>query len=511
MIRNSVKISRRGFTAGVAGAGIGAALPAAAWLGSGAQVGAQNGRAESLVIDLDGELESIHPSLAYSPRDWSIVNSVYDSILYFDGEGQIVPLAAESFETDDAITFSVSLRPGLAFHDGTPVTADILRGSWEFLMESGSSVVDVFRVIQDVEVAGELEAMIVCDSPAPWLPAQIATWLMLVPPGYTEEQALRAPNGTGPYTLATYDQGQDVELSRYEGYQLGDIKGEALADSVTFRIVPDAATRVADVATGTANIVDNVPEDFREELEDQGATVLVDPIVGSQWIRIATDVEPFDDPRVRQALNHAVDAATIVDALLGPEVMSLGSIFPDPRAPGYLESIEPYGYDPDRARTLLTEAGVEEGTTLALEITQSARMDVAEAIAANLQDIGFLMEIVTSDLATFNSGWSDSERPVLRMATWSPLYEPHTLLDLVFKSDGFLSRYQNEGFDALLEESATEADPEARRTILESLNQLMHDDPPVIFLWNLTAAYGVDDTGSQWSPQGNEQIVPTST
>lgn len=494
----------------MAGAGLAATVPASAWLGSARQAGAQEVVTEALVIDLDGELESIHPSLAYSPRDWSIVNSIYDSILYIDSAGQVVPLAAESFETDDAITFSVTLRPGIAFHDGTPVNAEILRGSWEFLMNSGSSAVDVFRVITDVEVTGELDATIVCDAPAPWLPAQIATWLKLVPPGYTEEQALRTPNGTGPYMLATYDQGQDVELERYDGYQLADVKGEALAESVTFRIVPDAATRVADVVTGTANIVDNIPEDFREELVNQGVSVLTDPIVGSQWIRIATDVEPFDDPRVRQALNYAVDRDTIVEALLGPEVRPLGSIFPDERAPGYLESIEPYPYDPDRARELLSAAGVEEGSELKLEITQSARKDIAEVIAANLQDIGFVVEVVTSDLAAFNAGWSDPERPVLRMATWTPLYEPHTLLDLVFKSDGFLSRYNNEEFDALLEESATEGDTVARRAILESLNQLMHEDPPVIFLWNLTATYGVDRTGMEWSPMGNSQIVPTS-
>lgn len=509
MIGNSLRMSRRRFSRSVVAAGVMTAVPGIGSLSTVATA-AQDDVAESLVIDLDGELESIHPSLAYSARDWSVVHAVYDSIVYIDAAGDIVPLAAESFTTDDALSFDVVLKSGITFHDGTPVTAEVLRGSWEFLMNSGSSVTDVFTVITDVDVKDELSATIVCDSPSPWLPAQIATWLVLVPPGYTEEQALAQPVGTGPYKLASYATGEDIELARHADYQFSDVKGHAIAETATFRIVPDAATRVADVATGTANIASNIPQDFREEVESQGATVLDDPLVGSQWVRIATDVTPFDDPRVRMAMNHAVDTATIAGALLGPEVQALASIFPDERAPGFLASLKPYAYDRDRARSLLDEAGVSEGLEVSIEMTQSARPDIAEAIAANLEEVGFVVTVVTSDLATFNAGWADPEKPVLRLATWSPLYEPHTLLDLVFTSDGFLSRYSNQEVDELIDQSSVEPDPERRRTILESVNQAMYEDPPAIFLWNLTATYGVDNIGNSWSPRGNERIVPTS-
>jgi peptide/nickel transport system substrate-binding protein len=100
---------------------------------------------------------------------------------------------------------------------------------------------------------------------------------------------------------------------------------------------------------------------------------------------------------------------------------------------------------------------------------------------------------------------------VLRMATWSPLFEPHTLLDLVFASDGFLSRYSNEEVDDLFAQASSEANPDARRELFESINSVMYDDPPVIFLWNLTATYAVSGAGEAWSPQGNEQIVPVAT
>src|SRR5690606_3504105 len=158
---------------------------------------------------------------------------------------------------------------------------------------------------------------------------------------------LTAPVGTGPLTLGPYQQGQDIELKRFADYALADVKGQALAEQVTFRVVPDAATRLADIATGTAQIVDNVPEDFRGGSGGQGGAVIEDRLVGSRWIRIATEVPPLDDVRGRQALNYAIDKESIVAAVLGPETRPLGSILPDERAPGFSESVEPYPYDPD--------------------------------------------------------------------------------------------------------------------------------------------------------------------
>ncbi len=508
MKANTSGMNRRTFGLGL-GAVAGAIAGGPAWLGT-RQVVGQDDLAEQMVIDLDGGLESIHPSLAYSARDWSIVNSIYDSIVMIGQEGEIVPLAAESFSTDDTVTFNTILRPDITFHDGSRVTAETLRDSWKFLMESESQATSVFRVIEDVEVVDELEANIVCSSPSPWLPAQIATWLKLVPPGYSADQALSNPIGTGPFMLDDYSPGGEVNLRRNPDYALSAAKGEALAEEVSFRIVPDAATRVADVVTGTANIVVAIPRDFREEVESQGASVLDDPLVGSQWVRIAADVAPFNDVRVRKALNLAVDVETIVTALMAPETSPLATIFPDERAPGFNAGLEPYGYDPERARALLKEAGVSEGYELVLEATTAARQDVAEAIAAYLEDVGFSMAIEANDVATFNAGWNDPARPVLRLVTWTPLYEPHTLLNLVFTSDGFLSRYSSDEVDRLIAEASVEPDAMAREALLERVAQAMYDDPPVIALWNLTATYGVDEIGAAWTPSGDEEVVLTT-
>nr|MBA2246763.1 ABC transporter substrate-binding protein [Chloroflexia bacterium] len=462
-----------------------------------------------LVIDLPGTLPSIDPALAYSPREWSVVHSIYDAPIGFAADGTLQPLAAERFEAIDAVTFEIALREGLVFHDGSPVTSAAIQRAVAFIQESASFAVDLFAVISRVEIVDELTARLVCATPAPWLPAQIAVWLVLVPEGFTPELAASAPVGTGPYRFESYEPGSSMTLVRNERYPIDSIKGSAMAERVTYRFVPEASTRVADLASGAARIVTDLPIDQLGAVEQAGGAVVEPPIVGSAWLRIATDMEPFDDPRVRLALNHAVDVQAIADALVSSQSRRLASLFPDSRSIAFNEALTPFAYDPDRARALLEEVGVADGFETALELTAGGRADVAEAIAAQLGEVGLRVRIEATDLATFNETWADSSRPPLRLATWSPLYDPHTLLSLVFESGGFLSRYGNPEADRLIGDAAVEADPAARAELYRELSRVMYDDPPALFLWNLASAYGVSPEAMAWTPRGDEYVIAT--
>lgn len=503
--------SRRSFLSSITGAGVGMLAT-----GSGVDLLAQtpgeggpDGLIDELVIDLSGTPESIDPALAYSPRDWSIVHSIYDALVGFDANGQLVPLAAETFTAVGDRTFEVVLRSGLTFHDGSPITADAISRSIAYLRDSESLAVDLFGGITKVELLDGRTARIVCDQPSPWLPAQMAVWLLLVPEGFSAEQAATNPVGSGPFSFVSYASGDQIVLRRNEAYEWGSPKGEPIAEQVRFRFVPESSTRIADLTSGAAGIVTDLSADQSKIVRRSGQTAIESPIVGSAWIRIATDVEPFDDVRVRRALNHAIDAQAIATSLSSGDAHRLGALYPEERALGYDPMLPPYAYDPERARSLLAEAGFGNGLAVDLEITTSARDDIAEAIAAQLGDVGVDVSIVTADDATFNAGWGDPSRPPLRMSTWVPLYDPHTLLSLVFASDGYLSRYDNSEVDALIQSGARETDPEARDETYQRLGKVMHDDAPVIFLWNLTSGYGVASDVSNWQPRGDEYVIPT--
>ncbi len=462
---------------------------------------------EHLVIDLPGAPESIDPALAYSARDWSIVHSIYDAPVTFTPDGTIAPLAAESFDLVDDTTYELVLREGLTFHDGTPVTSAAVSRSLAHMMDSGSEASGLFAAITGVEEVDERTARIVTDAPAPWLPAQIAVWLVLLPEGFSADTAASSPVGSGPYVFESQEAGASITLARNPDYPLPSAKGNPIAERVTFRFVPEATTRVADLSTGVSQIVSEIPHDQLKTVAESGAIAWEPSIVGSQWIRIAADVPPFDKVEVRRALNHAIDVHAIAQALVSPEARRLASIVPDERSIAFNPDLVPYEYDPDLAKELLAGAGVED-VEFELEITSAARVDVAEAIAAQLGEVGLRASIKVSEYAEFNANWANAEAPALRMVTWSPLYDPHTLLSLVFSSAGYLARYANDEVDTLINEAAVETDPDARASVFRHLMSVMREDAPVVFLWNLTAGYGVVQEAAAWKPRGDEYVLP---
>lgn len=463
---------------------------------------------EEFIIDLSGPPDNLDPALTYSVLDWSILHSVYDSLLDFGEDGELVPLAAESFTTDDAMTFHVTLRAGMMFHDGTPVTASAITRAVNHLQAAESQISDLFRGITEVREIDELTAEIITDEPSAWLPSQIAVWLVLFPETATPESLATSPVGSGPYEFEAYDAGTSITMTRNESYLRDSPKGMPLAERVVYRFVPESSTRVADLSTGTADLVSSIPNDQLAEVEAAGNIALTIPILGTAFVRVATDIPPFDDPRVRRALNHAVDVDSIVQVLVGPDAGRLASFFPDPRGLGFDETLEPFAYDPDLARQLLEEAGVGDGFNAEFQLPSTSRTDVAEVIAANLEEVGIHVNIVLTDLAAFNQAWSDPQAPALRYATWRPLYDPHTFLSLVVDSEGYLSRYENPRADELIRAAEVEPDRVARADLYKELGALLHEEPAAIYLWNVTANYGVTNEFADWSPRGDEYILP---
>ena len=481
------------------------------WLAPRGLASAQEGAefAPEIVIDLPSDPRTLDPALTYAFGGWSIVHSIYDAPIQFGPDGEVQPLAAETFSQVDPSTFELRLRRGLLFHDGSPVTSAAVTRGVQHMKESQSQVADLFAVVTAVEEIDELAVRIRCSEASAWLPAQMAVWLPLLPEGSTAETMTTAPVGSGPYRFEAYRSGSEISLVRNEDYTWPSPKGAPLADRVVFRFVPEPATRVADLLSGAASIIAAVPSEQRDAIDSGGAQSVDAATLGSAWIRIGTDVPPFDDPRVRQALNYAVDAQAIVDALLGGQGNRLASLFPDERALGFDPALQPFAFDPDRARHLLSEAGVDDGFEAVLEFATTERQDVMEAIAAMLGEVGIGVTVRASDDATFNEQWADPAAPPLRFATWRPLYDPHTLLSLVFASEGFLSRHSNPRADELIRGAAAEADRAQRHARYQELGRVLADEPAAIYLWNLSSLYGVATSVADWSPRGDEYIIPT--
>lgn len=463
---------------------------------------------EELVIDLSGPPDNLTPATSYSTRDWSIIHAVYDSLVDFGPDGTIQPQAAEIFETDDAITFRVKLREGMTFHDGSPVTTAAITRNVQHIQESDSQISELYDVITEVREIDDLNAEIICAEPAAWLPSQMVVWGVLLPETFSEDSLATSPVGSGPYIFEEWVADSHISLVLNPDYPPGTPKGDPLAERVIYRFVPEASTRVADLTSGQAHIIAEIPHDQIAGIQQGGNMAITSSMLGTAFIRIASDMEPFNDPLVAQALNYAVDVESIADALVSPEARRLASVFPDPRGIGFDETLEPFPYDPERARELLAEAGIENGIDAEVQVVAGSRIDVVEAVVAQLQEVGVRLSIVATELAGFNQDWPNNQAPALRYATWRPMYDPFTFLRLLVNSEGFLSRYNNPVADELIAAGAIEPNADERNGIYQELGRELQAHPAAIYLWNLVSTVGVTADLAGWEPRGDEYVLP---
>ena len=466
---------------------------------------------EDLTIDLAVEPATLDPALVYESDGWSVVHSIYDALVQLGPDGSLEMVLAESMTQIDPLTWEIRLRPDITFHNGEPLDAAAVAFSVEHILdpETGSQIAGNFQVIEEVEEVDSRTVQFHLSAPAPWLPSLMAPWLVLLPPMYASDPSndfANNPVGTGPYRFVQWRRGSRIELEWNPDYFGGTDKGEPIAERVDFRFVPDATTRVTDVVSGTSQLVRAVPYD---ELERVAATAeaVEQPIAGCAFVRIPTDVAPFDNALVRLALNHAVDVESIIASLLGGNGVRLPNLFV-PGGLGYDEDLAPHAYDPELAQQLLADAGYPDGFSTRLAYTTGEREDLAAAIAGQLGAAGIDVELEPVETATFNATWQDPESAPLRLLTWRPLYDPYTLLSLVISNTGFLSRYDNPEAQTLIEVGATEPDPEERDRIYRELGGVLHDSPAGIYLWSLTSFYGLASDAPQWTPRADDWILP---
>jgi peptide/nickel transport system substrate-binding protein len=466
---------------------------------------------DEIVIDLSSEPATLDPATTYDVDGWSIVHSVYDSLVQYGPTGELELLLAESVTQVDPLTLEIKLKPGITFHNGEAFDAKSVAYSLAHIVDkkTASSIAGNFMTISELKQVDALIVQLVLSTPSPWLPAQIAPWLACLPPVYAAANDFtRQPIGTGPYKFVEWTAGERIVLEVNADYPADSPKGAPIAKRVTFRFVSEPSTRVADLLAGTAQIVRGVPVDQVQAVDDAGAKVDVTPLSGTTFIRIPTDVAPFSDIRVRKALNLAVDVQSIIDTLFNGQGTQLAGLFVE-HGLGFDPALATYSYDPDQAKALLAEAGYPDGFETRLSYASLERSDFVEAIAGQLTEVGIKTTAERVEVATFNQQWTDPEAAPLRYVSWRPMYDPYTLLSLVFAKGGYLSRHDNPKAQRLIDAGAVENDPNKRAEIYRQLGQVLHDEPASINLWSLTAFYGVASDAPAWSTRADDSIIAT--
>ena len=236
------------------------------------------------------------------------------------------------------------------------------------------------------------------------------------------------------------------------------------------------------------------------------------------FVRMINSQQPWANPDVRKAANYAVDVESIISALNGGNGQRLASLLA-PESIGYDPDLKPYDFDADKAKKLIQNADLAYSLRTTLQITDAADADIAQAIASQLNDVGFRVSVDQVDQTTFNQTWQNDVDDsgalktilALRLVTWRPLFDPQSLLDLMFTSSGALSRFSDTDIDQDLDDAGKDTDPDRRAERFRTVASLYHDNPPAIFLWNLTATYGISKQLTGWQPRPDEYLLPLRT
>jgi peptide/nickel transport system substrate-binding protein len=309
-------------------------------------------------------------------------------------------------------------------------------------------------------------------------------------------------------TFEEWQQGVQIRLARNESYWNGPI---ALSE-VTYTPAPEASTRVAMLETGEADIIANVPPEMIDRVEGADeARIARTPSLRKIFLEFNMKEKPFDDVRVRQAVNLAIDKDALIEFVLGGNaVREIGPV-PD----GWLgdtpdDQLTRYDYDPDRARQLLAEAGYGDGLTIDFWYPIGRYLkdkEVAEAIAGQLEEVGITSNLQGSDIGTLVEQIHTQTLSGLHFFSWAPLImDTDNLWRAHFWTEG-LNQYAGDArTDELLLAGAAELDPAQRNRIYSELEQyVVNESVPWAFLYRQSLIYGVNDR-VQWEPRADEVI-----
>jgi len=464
---------------------------------------------DSLVIDLTGEPSSLDPHVQWNPDSYDVYRNIFDNLVTRDDAGQIIPQIGTSWKylSDTQITFE--LRTDVTFHDGSKLTPEDVAYSVQRIIDPkfASPQLGQFDQIIKAEVTGPSSVTLTTKSPYPALLAQLVK-LSIVPKKIVEQVGKDAfnlkPVGSGPYKFDSWQRGVAVTLVRNDTYW--GPKGQFA--SVTFRAVPDAATRIADLQTGTSDLAVSLDSDQATQLK---ASAKAQPLIALServaFLRFNTTKPPFDNIKVRQAAAMAIDKAGLVEGILSgfdkpvPE-LSTPAVF------GWVDGIPDTPFDLAKAKAMIADAGPPAKVEVEFATAPAYDQRVVQALQQMLAEAGLNVKITMSDMAAYlkrlQSGL-DTTAP-LSFGRWSCACQDDDgiLFPLLHKSSSW-SAYRNPIADALLEDARQTLDTSKRLADYKQVHEIVRQDVPFIPLYQSAIIYGAS-RNLKWQPTPNESM-----
>jgi len=473
-----------------------------------------------VIVDQGTDTESLDPLFTQARFSDNIMLTMFETLVTRDNQMRYRPLLAESWKILSPTVWQFKLRKGVRFHDNEPFTAQAVRYTINRLYDpaiKAPSFLKGFLKLDRVDVVDDYTVNIVTKEPAPLMLEWLVYFYMLAPKYYsalTPVQAALRPIGTGAYIFKEWVRDDHVTVTANPHYW----GPKPQIQTLIFRPVPEAGTRIADLLSGGADIIVNVPPDQINRINGSSIAA-VRTVEGGRdiFIGMRTDRSALKDPRVRQAMNYAVDVDAILKSLLsgrGRRMATLANADVNP-------AVKPYPYDVAKAKALLAEAGwklengalVKDGQPFRVTLdTPNGRYirdkEIAEAVGSYLQSIGVQVKVNPLAWPVYSKKMFDDVNPAdMYLLGLGSSFDGQDEMRYLQKDFGYNPTFWNNAeFEKLYNSLNLTVDPKQRTRILYKLQEIAHDDPPIIYLYKQIDYYGVSKRVN-WEPRRDELII----
>ncbi|HLE73732.1 MAG TPA: ABC transporter substrate-binding protein [Anaerolineales bacterium] len=497
---------------------------------------------QTIIVGLAAAPDTLDPADHRSRQSETVIRDMFDGLVTRDNISGVHNELAESLTWKDDKTLEIQLRQGVMFHDGTEMTADdvvftfnriIQENAIEYPEAHTSPRRGLIAPLVSIEKTGDYT--VVMNFSGPWPPAlQLLVHQQIVPKAYLEQAGTQGfiehPIGTGPFMFVSAQPGfTEVVMERFEDYYGGapDLApvDAACVQGAVFRVIPEASTRVAALLAGEVDIIQALPPELISTLE-QTPGIQVQTVPGTQpkWLELNVNVPPFNDVRVREALNYAVDKELLIEAIYGGNAVAL----PGPLSPfnNYVnKSLQPYEYSVEKALALLAEAGYADsngdglldknGQTFSfiLDSLEEHRA-LAEAVAGQFRAIGLDASVRIWEYSVVKPQLQAGERMAYLDDWGDSAFDPvghfeakwHSYVEGAAYGRANFSGYSNARVDELIVQGETTADPAERQKLYDEAQQLIYDEVPAVFLILPEEAEAASTRVQNWGPAADSRV-----
>ncbi|HKW49278.1 MAG TPA: ABC transporter substrate-binding protein [Gemmatimonadaceae bacterium] len=454
---------------------------------------------------------SFDPALSTDVPTGRAVGYVFDGLTRFSPNAQVQPGLAQRWDVSpDGRTYTFHLRRNVHFHDGSSFDARDVVASWERALDpttksSASEFLYPIKGARDFHtqkaksVAGlvvrdDSTIVVTLEEPLTAFLKLLAMPVASIVPRNIPANFGERPVGTGPWRLIDWHHDDYLLFARNDQYFLGAPK----AESLEARIIAEPSTSVAEFESGNVDVLEIPADQTHEWEEDESRSPLLSstPALELVYVGINTTRGPLADPRVRQAINYAVDINTIIERLVAGRGTRAAGVIP-PALAGYDSTRRPYPFDPAKAKQLLAAAGYPNGIDIQLWVSMTPiYVRMAETIQAYLNAVGIRTKVVQRESAASRAAARKGETDLI-LKDWYADYPDaeNFLYPLLYSgnkgSGGNVSFYSNLRFDSTVTAARRELNESKRTALLRQADSIAFVDAPMMFLYFYNELYAV--------------------